>query len=361
MIICYEGTPGSGKSYDAVRKILDNLKLGRTVYTNIDGLDGDTEREHIKCYTGLDDYQLSKNLVMLAKNEVYKFWEGTKNGSLIVIDEAHKWFNSRDWQKETNKDFANWCSTHRHYGYDVLLITQNIEKIDSAARGLVEWTYRYKKVNFLGSLVGNTYLCYAYQEDASGKPIKKITRQYNKAIFKCYHSYVSKDMTEIGIQKHTNILFHPIFYAIPIMMIVFLYLFSKSGFAKGQIIPGAASALKMTTEVSTVAVGASKPDGSIKSSVASGSIQGGAVAAPVSSGPTEASVGVEEGISVSSTDRLFVIESMIGFSGDDASGWVVYYPFGRKDVKIRASHLEFDRLCRCNSFGRYHGGDILNL
>ena len=36
MIVGFVGTPGSGKSYDAVKKILFNLKKGRHVYTNID-------------------------------------------------------------------------------------------------------------------------------------------------------------------------------------------------------------------------------------------------------------------------------------------------------------------------------------
>ena len=39
MIYGYVGTPGSGKTYEAVMCILENLKMGRVIYTNIDGLE----------------------------------------------------------------------------------------------------------------------------------------------------------------------------------------------------------------------------------------------------------------------------------------------------------------------------------
>lgn len=38
MIIFFDGNSGSGKTYEAVKKIIDNLRRGRKVYTNIDGL-----------------------------------------------------------------------------------------------------------------------------------------------------------------------------------------------------------------------------------------------------------------------------------------------------------------------------------
>ena len=73
MIIGFVGTPGSGKSYEAVKKLLDNLRLGRVIYTNIAGLDEDVYREHIKVYCGLDDYQLSRQLRFLTNTEMQYF------------------------------------------------------------------------------------------------------------------------------------------------------------------------------------------------------------------------------------------------------------------------------------------------
>ena len=63
MIIIHEGVPGSGKSYDAVRKIIDALKKGRVVYTNIDGLDKDQCREYLTGFLSITRDALDGQLV----------------------------------------------------------------------------------------------------------------------------------------------------------------------------------------------------------------------------------------------------------------------------------------------------------
>lgn len=102
---------------------------------------------------------------------------------------------------------------------------------------LVEWTYVYKKVNFLGSLFSNAYLVYSYSgDDTSGKPLANEKRMYKPAVFRCYKSYTSKDMKELGIMKHTNVLKHPVFYAIPVFLCICIYMiFFKSSFATGDV------------------------------------------------------------------------------------------------------------------------------
>lgn len=236
MIIFYEGTPGSGKSYDAVRKILDNLRLGRTVYTNLDGLEVDKCREHIKTYCDLDDYELGRRLIHMSPAETQTFWRIAKPGTLIVVDEAQKYFNSRNWQSKENNEFASWASTHRHHGYDLVLITQNVERVDTAVRTLAEWVYRYKKLSMFGSMGSRRYCVYAYSDcDSSGKPLSKSIKSYDSRVFACYSSYVASDTKELGIQKHVNIFKHPVFLAIPVVLIIFVWLFSKSSLASGDL------------------------------------------------------------------------------------------------------------------------------
>lgn len=236
MIIFYEGVPGSGKSYDSVVKIIANLKRKRAVYTNVEGLEDPKCKEMIKCLTNLDDFELEKYLHILTKEQTYKFWEFAKPGSMIVIDEMQKYFNSRDWQKEENRQCADWCSTHRHEGYDAIFLTQRIEKVDTQVRTLTEWTYRYKKVNFLGGFVNKSYVCFAYSGDDTHTPMTKIVRRYDKKIFACYKSYVTKDTKELGIQKNANILKHPIFFLIPVAIIATIYFGMNSGIANSGIV-----------------------------------------------------------------------------------------------------------------------------
>lgn len=251
MIVGYVGTPGSGKSYEAVKKILDNLKSGRVVCTNIDGMDNETSQQYIKDQLDLSDSQFKERFRYLTKDEVMNFW-GTESvdlgafgttekkicpsGCLIVLDEAHKYFNSRDWQSSTNRLFSDWASTHRHEGYDLVLVTQDIEKIDKQCRSLIEWTYFFRKINFLGSAIKNKYICYSYTgDDHNGKPLAKNTRSYNPAVFPAYSSYSVKDAKEIGFMSHVNILKHPVFFAIPVVLAFCIWMLSKSSIVTGDL------------------------------------------------------------------------------------------------------------------------------
>ena len=62
MIIGFAGTPGSGMTYEAVEKILDNHQWRRVVYTNIDGIMDPACLEAIKSCCGLSDLSLKKQL-----------------------------------------------------------------------------------------------------------------------------------------------------------------------------------------------------------------------------------------------------------------------------------------------------------
>lgn len=254
MIIFFDGTPGSGKSYEAVKKIVDNLRMGRKVYTNIEGLDDKKCVEAIKSIYNLGDYDLFKNLAFLEDEKIKNFWEHVDEGALIVIDEAHKFFNVRDWQSEKNNKFAVWASTHRHHGYDVVLVTVDISRVDTSVRQLAEWTYRFKKANFFGSLVQKKYMCFAYVgDDRDGKPLSNSLRTYDAKLFNCYKSYVTKDIKELRIMSHANILKHPVFYAIPVVIGIFLYLFFRSGVLTGDMF-GADKMLHKAKQVKNVVI-----------------------------------------------------------------------------------------------------------
>jgi len=237
LIICVAGTPGAGKTYDIVKKIMDNLRLGRIVYTNIDGFDDSSVRQAQKAYCGLDDWDYETRMIFLSKDQARYFWRFCKPGSLIVIDEIHRFFNSRDWQTPENREFVDWASTHRHEGFDLIMITQALEKVDKQARSLVEWTYFYRKVNYFGALIKNKFQMFSYiGDDDRGKAFAQKIKSYDSKIFKCYKSYITTDVKEQGFMKHVNILKHPVFFAVPVLVVVCLYLiFFKSSIGTGDI------------------------------------------------------------------------------------------------------------------------------
>jgi len=226
MIIIHEGVPGAGKSFDAVRKILSALKKGRRVYTNIDGMDRPECLEYIAgfCQTTRDD--LIDQLFFIEKGKIQHFWDFIESGSLIVIDEAQLYFNSRDFTKTANREFSDWASTHRHHGYDLILITQRAERIDTAVRSLAEFKYRYRKLTFLGSMFDSGFMVYNFIGD-DPKHMSYAKRTYDKQIFPAYNSYVG-DASEQKFHKAPNVFKHPIFFSIPVVFAVFIYFATSS-------------------------------------------------------------------------------------------------------------------------------------
>jgi len=235
MITCYTGTPGGGKSYAAVLLMIDMLKKGRTIYTNMDGLDDESCRVALSLVSGVDREVLESRLFHMTREKTLHFWDIAPPGSVLIIDEVHKLWSSRSYASESNKVMAEWCSTHRHQGYDAVLITQALDKLDGHVRSLIEWTHRCRKVNFVGSLVKRSYLEYVYSEDDERNCLSRKRKTYNPVIFKCYKSYAAKDIKEKGIGKATNILRHPIFYAIPVVLIAMVVMLFKSGLAHGDV------------------------------------------------------------------------------------------------------------------------------
>lgn len=254
MITLFVGSPGSGKTYEAVDKIVRNLRAGRTVCTNIDGMEVEKHQHYLRELAGLDDIEFASRFIFLQRDDVLRFWAVVTEsrelgsefvpvqrhicppGSLVIIDETHKFFNSRDWQSQANRSLADWASTHRHEGYDVIFITQVADKIDKQVRSLAEWTYFFRKVNFLGGAVKKKYLCYSYMgDDHGGTPVSKHVRTYDPKIFPAYKSYSTEDAKEVGFMAHTNILKHPIFFIIPAVLAFFLYMLTKSSLATGDL------------------------------------------------------------------------------------------------------------------------------
>jgi zona occludens toxin len=247
MITLYEGFPGSGKTYDAVRKIISNISIGRRVLTNIDGMANSVPAEALKHITNYDDQKFKNLLVVLSQEQTKTFWEFSKPGDLIVIDEAQNYFNSRDWNKQENRDFGRWAFEHRHNVQDLILITPSKTRIDSAVRELVEWTYGYKKLNMFGGMLQKKYVRFAYYgvEDTM---LKRVTCTYDPYIFLCYQSYFADGSKEKEFQKRPNVLQHPIFYLIPIVFFFFIYFGSKSSLWTGDLF-GAKKNLALAEEV----------------------------------------------------------------------------------------------------------------
>ncbi len=233
MITAKEGRPGSGKTHDAVKNdLIPALLLGRRVYSNIDGLQTSEAQLAWREVFGVTDEQIA-GFRCLDNSEVLYFWDIVEPGSLIILDEVQRHFDSKEFMTESNKQFGKWASTHRHFGFDVVLISQKIGRIEKSVRDLIDFTYVFTKVRSLGSAAKKYYKCefYSGPEIEGYPPLKTELRKYDRKIFPCYESYVNKVGEKFDIDKGFNVFKHPIFYAIPVTFCLFLYFAYQSSLA----------------------------------------------------------------------------------------------------------------------------------
>lgn len=146
----YSGTPGSGKSLHAAKRICDWSRQGKPVITNFDV---DLSKYPKAKQTYVDDDELTPDFLVKFSREYFEGRKLTKKDEdtiLLVIDECQLIFNSREYQKKDRKSWIKLFSTHRHLGYHVILIAQMDKMLDKQIRGLIEYEYIHRKLSNFG-------------------------------------------------------------------------------------------------------------------------------------------------------------------------------------------------------------------
>lgn len=159
------GKPGAGKSYLAVKQIIEELKdpnSKRFVVTNIVlKLPEIALWLHQNCK---HEVNLTERVRILDDSETAEFWlyepgrvfdkrsvisrrqreydvpdfsQRGEPGTLYVIDEVHNYFGARDWA-QTGNDCTWFLSQHRKLLCDVVMVTQHPEQTDKALRRLAQ-------------------------------------------------------------------------------------------------------------------------------------------------------------------------------------------------------------------------------
>lgn len=133
------GKLGSGKSYDCVRRIVEHLRLGGCVRTNI-ALD----YRQIGLAVGrrLSPYQIGK---LSADDEPSTIPTGDRRGkgsrrTIVLLDEALNWFQSEGsaTKDERKKRWGEWLRQSDKLGQDVWFIAQNFERSAKWIRELAQ-------------------------------------------------------------------------------------------------------------------------------------------------------------------------------------------------------------------------------
>ena len=148
MIYLYTGTPGSGKSYHAAEVVDRALRRRMPVIANFE-INYD-KRRHKGEYVMVDTLDMTPDMFMRYAEEHFEPKHGESQG-IIIIDEAQIPFNSREGLNRNRMKWISFFSKHRHYFYDIILITQNDRMLDRQIRSLVETEYKHRKLTNFGA------------------------------------------------------------------------------------------------------------------------------------------------------------------------------------------------------------------
>ena len=217
MINALEGIPGSGKSYEAVvyhvlvalekgRKVITNLPLDveRFAAINPDFRDLLDVRKFAQPMRGTWDANAANRgeLAFVIGDvtpvqdveifgHVWDFWDEWKGeggiGPLYVIDECHVCFPKADRSgRGTPKDVIQWFKIHRHYGADVLLMTQSFRDIEPSICNLIATLIKVRKADILGKK--DSYIRKVHGGYRGGL-VSSEERKYKPQYFALYKSH----------------------------------------------------------------------------------------------------------------------------------------------------------------------------
>lgn len=151
MIYIYTGAVGSGKSYNAIRQIVQKLSAWKnnSVVANFPITSCKNKKiweKQKERFIYLPNEEITpKKMVELA---IEKKFIGHEGSCLLIIDEAGLFFNARDWQQ--SKDRHTWIkffSQSRKLGYDLILIAQDLRMIDRQIRSMCDFEVLHKALN----------------------------------------------------------------------------------------------------------------------------------------------------------------------------------------------------------------------
>lgn len=129
-----QGVRGEGKSLAAVGKIREYMLRGCPVATNLDlYLEHLLPEDNSTLAYRLPDHPRLCDFQMLPPAYDPKYKGEDKNG-LLVLDELGTWLNARNWNDKTRLQLLNWLFLSRKDHWDIILLAQDYEMIDTQVR-----------------------------------------------------------------------------------------------------------------------------------------------------------------------------------------------------------------------------------
>lgn len=195
MIFGSEGMPRSGKSLEAMQHIVDSLVKGRTVVTNIHGID----KKAISEYCVIPLPTVERLLITLEHpfqdqdEEKVVPWVKAEFLKHVVTDCLWIWDEiNQFWPPDRQPlpaDWAKFVTEHGHFGIDILIMGQDLTELHTTWRKRLQRYTRYTKLDMMGKEDMFHWASYSnagrnrYKRTAEGK------KPYNKNFFPFYRSH----------------------------------------------------------------------------------------------------------------------------------------------------------------------------
>lgn len=187
MLKIITGKPGSGKTYYAVHTLLTECdydpiyntyqtKPGTRVYCSMDKLRMNTQ--------DIDEWIKKDGLPNVFNAEL---WEEqitkqyTRN--IVVIDEAQRWFPSHD--RTIPNSVWYWFEYHRHFGADVILMTQDASSLHRRILNIAE---NYVVAKPATVRLSHKIFAYNLQCTTSNIVLSRSTIKADEKVFSAYQS-----------------------------------------------------------------------------------------------------------------------------------------------------------------------------
>ena len=208
MINGIQGKPGGGKSYEAVvthiiptitkdrRKVVTNLPLNVDVFCEVYG---EYCRELIEIVDGeFHNYGGQRPFSKKDHFLQYEAWQNPQGQKVyFFIDECHLAMPTSGTEKELTEFF----SMHRHYGFDIMLITQNFRKVNKDIKDMIQMSYRCIKKSHMGQ--DDKYILKVHDGvgTTNASVYRTDERKYESRFFRFYTSHTKNNKS---VQEATS-------------------------------------------------------------------------------------------------------------------------------------------------------------
>lgn len=181
------GRTGSGKSYYMAKLIRQKLFQGKNVNTTLEIDIEKLEKQFKRTFSyKFSKYILKKDLKMghlwkINSLDDFLFIDN----STVFIDEGHRWFFSRDWDKLPKYITAK-IFEHRKYKIDIFIAVQDVKTIDVILRRLGDNAIQIKSFFFI-QLIRYYDIADIDKEKRKAKHIQLIFRE--PSVFEIFNSF----------------------------------------------------------------------------------------------------------------------------------------------------------------------------